>query len=354
VMNFDSDNQSGVSPRILESLVSACSGSAPSYGNDDWTKRAENALGRLFGRDVRAFFVATGTAANCLALSTVANPSDAILCHRQAHIAVDELSAPEFFTGGARLLPLETDSGKITAKDLNGSLDTLPAQRPHNVKVSALSISQATENGLIYSQAELTQLADAAHQRGIHVHMDGARFANAVAALACEPADIAWKAGVDVLSLGASKNGALAAEAVIIFNEELAKDFDLRRKRAGQLVSKGRLFGAQFVSWLQDDHWIEMARNANKTAQYLSATLKTHDEVKPTWPVEANEVFVVMKRDLLARLKAGGVRCSGWYHRSVPRSTSMSDDELPVRFVTSWSTTRSEVDALAELLHQHA
>ena len=353
-MNFDSDNQSGVSPRILQSLVSACSGSASSYGTDDWTRRAESALGQVFGRDVRAFFVATGTAANCLALSAVANPWDAILCHRQAHIAIDELSAPEFFTGGARLLPLETDSGKITAKDLHASLDTMPAQRPHNVRVSALSVSQATENGLVYSQAELAQLADAAHQRGIHVHMDGARFANAVATLACEPADITWKAGIDVLSLGASKNGALAAEAVIVFNDALARDFELRRKRAGQLVSKGRLFGAQFVSWLQDDHWIEMARNANQTAQYLSAALRTHDGIKQTWPVEANEVFVVMKRDLLARLKAGGVGCSGWYRRSVPQSINMSDDELPVRFVTSWSTTRSEVDALAELLHQLA
>jgi len=349
-MNFGSDNQSGVSSQVLESLITASSGNASSYGNDEWTKQAEHALSEAFDHKVRAFFVATGTAANCLALSALAKPWDAILCHSQAHIAIDEVSAPELFTGGARLIPVDTDSGKITVKDFQDVLNRLPADRPHNVSVSALSVTQATENGLVYDSSELRQLANVAHERGIYVHMDGARFSNAVASLGCEPADISWKAGVDVLCLGASKNGALAAEAVVFFNDALADDFDMRRKRAGQLISKGRLFGSQFTAWLKDDHWLELARGANDTAQYLSAALRRFDAIRPTWPVQANEVFVAMNRDLFGRLKSAGVRCSDWYPNSLPKSITLRDDELPVRFVTSWSSTRSEVDALAKLL----
>ncbi|MGY6201871.1 threonine aldolase family protein [Paraburkholderia strydomiana] len=349
-MNFGSDNQSGVSPQILESLVAACSGIASSYGNDDFTKRAEAALSETFDHEVKAFLVTTGTAANCLALSALANSWDAIVCHSQAHVTIDEVSAPELFTGGARLIPLDAESGKITRKDLSDLLKKLPADRPHNVSVSALSVTQATENGLVYEPSELKHLTDFAHERGIHVHMDGARFANAVASLGCTPADITWKAGVDVLCLGASKNGALMAEAVVFFNHALAKDFDLRRKRAGQLISKGRVLGSQFTAWLSNNHWLDLARSANDTAQYLLSSLSKFDAIRPAWPVQANEIFVVMERDLFARLKAAGVRCSDWYPSSLPASVQLRDNELPVRFVTSWSSTRAEVDAVAEII----
>ncbi|MBW0445125.1 aminotransferase class I/II-fold pyridoxal phosphate-dependent enzyme [bacterium M00.F.Ca.ET.228.01.1.1] len=349
-MNFGSDNQSGVSAQVLESLVAASSGDAGSYGSDEWTKRAEKALAETFDHDVRAFFVATGTAANCLALSALAKPWDAIVCHSQAHVAVDEVSAPELFSGGARLIPVDTDSGKITSSDLVDLLNRLPADRPHNVSVSALSVTQATETGLVYDPSELKQLTNAAHARGIRIHMDGARFSNAVASLGCTPADITWKAGVDVLCLGASKNGALAAEAVVFFEHALAEDFDMRRKRAGQLISKGRLFGSQFTAWLQHGHWLELARSANDTAQYLSAVLQKFDVIRPTWPVQANEIFVVMNRNLFSRLKSAGVRCSDWYRDSLPKAVTLGDDEILVRFVTSWSSTRSEVDELAGLL----
>lgn len=251
-MNFGSDNQSGVSPAVLQGIVEASGGVAGSYANDHWTQAANAKLSDLFGKPVQAFFVATGTASNCLALSALVQPWHLILCHAQAHIAVDELSAPELFTGGARLVLMSDDGNKLTAQLLSDTLQKLPADRPHNQIPGALSIAQCTESGLVYGIEELRALTDVAHAAGLRVHMDGARFSNALATLKCSPADITWKAGVDVLCLGASKNGALALEAVIFFDDTLAKDFDLRRKRSGHLVSKGRLFGAQMCAWLEN------------------------------------------------------------------------------------------------------
>ena len=350
-MDFGSDNQSGVSPRILQALVEACSGTAASYGNDPWTERAEAAIAHAFGQDVRAFFVATGTAANCLALSALVQPWGAILCHRQAHVATDESTAPEFFTGGARLLPIATDSGKITPDALQQALQRLPDAPPHSVRPTALSLTQATENGLVYTPEELHALSALAHHHGLHVHMDGARFANAVATLGCTPAEMTVKAGIDVLSFGASKNGALAAEAVVFFNTALAQGFELRRKRAGQLLSKGRLFGAQFCAWLQDGHWLDLARHANASALQLAATLQAHPDIRLAWPVQANEVFVVMPKPLLERLLAEGVRCYDWYADSLPPSLVLDAQDVPARFVTSWATEAEELRALAAVLH---
>ncbi len=349
-MDFGSDNQSGVSPRILQALLDACSGTAASYGNDYWTRQAEEAIAQVFACQPRVFFVATGTAANCLALSALAPPWGAIFCHRQAHIATDESTAPEFFTGGARVFPIATDSGKITPEALLAALRRLPDAPPHSVRPAALSLTQAAENGLVYTPEELRELTRIARDHGMHVHMDGARFANAVAALGCTPAELSSAVGIDVLSLGASKNGALAAEAVVFFNTALAQDFDARRKRAGQLISKGRLFGAQFSAWLRDDHWLELARQSNHTAHQLAAVLQAHTQVRLAWPVQANEVFVTMPRNMLERLHAAGVQCYDWYADSLPAHITLSADEVPVRFVTSWATTAGDIAALQALL----
>lgn len=349
-MNFGSDNQSGVSPRILEALVSASAGIAAPYGTDRWTRQAEDAVAAVFGADVKVFFVATGTAANCLALASLAQPWNAILCHAQAHLISDESTAPEFFTGGARLLPIATATGKITPEALRGTLQRLPDARPHSVRPSAVTLTQATENGLVYTAAELRALTAVAREHGLHVHMDGARFANAVAALGCTPAELTVEAGIDVLSFGASKDGALAAEAVVFFNRELAEGFDFRRKRAGQLVSKGRLFGAQFCAWLQDGHWLELARAANGSARALATSLRAQTDIRLAWPVEANEVFVVMPRARLERLQEAGVICYDWYPDSLPLSMTLGADEVPVRFVTAWSTTTEELEALEKVL----
>ncbi|WMJ68402.1 beta-eliminating lyase-related protein [Stenotrophomonas sp. 24(2023)] len=351
-MNFGSDNQSGVSPQILQALVEACAGTAASYGNDPWTREAEGLLAGLFEHDVRAFFVATGTAANCLALSAIAPPWGGIFCHAQAHLASDESSAPEFFTGGARLLPIATDSGKLTPQALQQALQQLPDARPHGIRPSALSLTQATENGLVYSPDELRALTGIAHHHGLHVHMDGARFANAVAALGCTPAQLGAQAGIDVLTFGASKDGALAAEAVVFFNTALAEDFDLRRKRAGQLVSKGRLFGAQFCGWLRDGHWLQLAHHANACATALADVLRAHAQIQLAWPVQANEVFVVLPRSLLDQLHEAGVQCYDWYASSLPASLPLPAGHVPARFVTSWATRTEEIDALQALLHR--
>ena len=349
-MNFASDNQSGVSPRILQVLVEAASGSQSSYGNDTWSQRAESLLKDTFDTDLRVFFVATGTAANCLALSALARPWEAVLCHAQAHIVTDETSAPEFFTGGARLLPVATTTGKLLADDLDRALARLPSARPHTITPAAVSITQATENGLVYTVPELTALTARAHASGLHVHMDGARFANAVATLGCHPADIAARAGVDVLSLGASKSGALCAEAVVFFNTALAEDFDVRRKRAGQLVSKGRLFGAQYCGWLENSHWLELAGHANECAREVAAVLAQHPAVRQAWPVEANELIVVMPRALHAYLQSNDVACYDWYPDSLPAGMALGEDEMPVRFVTSWSSTTEEIASLRAVL----
>ncbi|MEG0976354.1 MAG: beta-eliminating lyase-related protein [Comamonas sp.] len=351
-MHFGSDNQAGVAPHILQALVDSASGTQSGYGGDDYSQRAERALSDTFGIPVKAFLVTTGTAANCLALSTIAQPWNAVVCHELAHIAVDENSAPEFFTGGARLLPLATGNGKICAADLEQFLQTYPSEAPHNMLPSAVSISQVSENGLVYTPQEVAALAQAAHARKLRVHMDGARLANAVAALGCHPADITWKAGVDVLSLGASKNGALMAEAVVFFDHALAENFRIRVKRSGQLVSKGRLMGAQFCAWLQDGYWLTLARQANAVARELSNALAATGQARQTWPTEANEVFAILPRKLFTHLQAHGVRCADWYATSLPPGTALAADEIVVRFVTAWSSTSDEVRALVQVIEK--
>ncbi|MBL4835673.1 MAG: low specificity L-threonine aldolase [Pseudomonas sp.] len=349
-MNFGSDNQSGVSPAVLQGIVEASTGVAGSYANDHWTQAANAKLSDIFEKPVQAFFVATGTASNCLALSALVQPWHSILCHWQAHIAVDELSAPELFTGGARLVLMGDDGGKLTAQLLSNTLQKLPADRPHNQIPGALSITQCTESGLVYSVEEVGALADVAHAASMRVHMDGARFSNALATLQCTPADITWKAGVDVLCLGASKNGALALEAVIFFDEALAKDFDLRRKRSGHLVSKGRLFGAQMCAWLENDHWIELARKSNDAALALEHCLKQYPAIQMAWPVQANELFAVIPLALFEHLKKQGVRLNAWSASALPRVLKVAADHLPVRLVTSFESQKAEVRQLDEVL----
>jgi len=361
-MIFGSDNMAAASPRVMAALQEANSGTARSYGNDPWTKRAEEQLAEVFEHDLAAFFVTTGTVANCLALSAIAEPWNAVLCHRQAHILLDEGTAPEFFTGGARLIPVAGTDGKITAENLRRTLERLPADPPHNVTPAAVSISQVSESGLVYRPEEIAALAEAAASyrpagtaavagaplRKIRIHVDGARFASAVASLRCSPADVTWRAGVDVLCLGATKNGALAAEAVIFFDRELAANFAERRKRAGQLLSKGRLLGAQFLGWLKDGHWLDLARSANAAAKQLADGLSKIPGVRIPWPVEANEVFAVLPRPLDAHLRAAGADYHEWYTDGMPANDSLALGEVYVRLVTSFATQGSEVQAFLD------
>lgn len=349
-MQFGSDNQVGASLQVLEKLQEANSGFTHGYGDDLWCNRAKEALKELFNCDLKVFFVATGTAANALALSCLACPWETILCHHQAHILHDESSAPEFFSNGARLIPLSNRAGKLKRYHLERFFSTLSHDPPHTPRAAALSITQANEAGLIYTSEQITSLCSCAHDHDVLVHMDGARFANSISALGCSPADVTWKSGVDVLSLGATKCGALAAEAVIFFPPDLAATFTHRRKRSGHLISKGRLFGAQFVGWLQDNHWLELAGHANIQARRLAEHLSVSSVVSLQWPCEANELFITIPMELADSLRQAGAEFYEWPTYALPEETILASDETFVRLVTSFMTTDDHIAQFCNLI----
>jgi threonine aldolase len=343
-MNFASDNTAGIAPPILDAIVRANPGFALGYGNDEATRRVEKRLAALFEHEVAVLLVPTGTAANALALAHVSPPWGAVLCHAESHIATDECGAPEFF-GGMKLIEIEGDACKITPEGFNAAL-ARGRGAPHSVTPSALSLTQSTEVGTLYGNAEVRMLADIAHGRGMAVHMDGARFANAVAALGCSAAEATWKAGVDVLSFGATKGGALGAEAVVFFDPARAAGMASRRKRAGHLISKHRFLAVQMEAYLADDLWLALARHANRMAADLDRKLAAIG-VTPVWPVQANELFVKLPRAADARLKAAGAAYYPWPTSGLPQGT-VGSDEILVRLVTSFATTSEEVDRFAE------
>ena len=344
-MYFGSDNQTGASSQVLNMLTEANNDYTHGYGDDRWTHQAIDALKTLFECDLDAYFVATGTAANSLALSCMVQPWESILCHDSAHIILDESTAPEMFTGGARMVPISKGEGKINPVQLNQYVQKTGTDYPHNVRPAALSITQASESGLVYTPTEVAALSVAAKASGLSFHMDGARFANAVASQQCTPAELSWKAGVDVLCLGATKCGALSAEVVIFFNKDLAHTFTHRRKRSGHLLSKGRLFGAQMVGWLQDDHWLELAQHANNQAAKLAKAIASIDGLTLAWPVESNELFVIMPKGLAEYLQAAGAEFYDWYESTLPANITLGEDEMFARLVTSFVSQDSQREA---------
>lgn len=345
-LDFTSDNASGAAPEILQAILDANGGSAPAYGADEWTARAERSLAGAFETDLSAFLVATGTAANALSLAALAQPWGAILCHEFAHIAADECGAPEFFSAGAKLVGLPGGAGKVTPDALADALELMPRGIVKQVQPMALSLSQATECGTIYALDEIAALAKVAHGAGLAVHMDGARFANALVALGCSPAEMSWKAGVDVLSLGATKNGALACEAAIFFDPARAENFAYRRKRAGHTLSKGRLFGAQMAAWLEDGLWLKLAERANARAAALEAGLARLPGVRLPWKRQVNEVFAVLPRATHGRLMAAGARFHAWSPRALAPAQRPAPDEIFVRLVCSFATAPEAVENL--------
>jgi threonine aldolase len=327
----------------MEMIVASNLGHTHGYGDDEWTQRACAALKEVFECDLEAFFVPTGTAANTLALSCMVQPWQSILCHSQAHLLIDESTAPEFFTGGARPIGVSGRAGKLTPEHLTNFLASAGTDAPHNARPGALSVSQASELGLVYSSDELRALSSLAHEHNLLVHMDGARFGNAVAALGSAPAELTWKAGIDVLSLGATKNGCLAAEAVVFFQQDLAASFSYRRKRAGHLLSKGRFFGAQFVGWLRARHWLDLATSANAHAARLAEQLASIPGVKLAWPTEANEVFAVLPTAMAHELRTAGATFYDWYADSLPVELRLGRDEVFVRLVASFATRDGDI-----------
>lgn len=332
-MNFMSDNVTGAAPEVMAALAAANEGTAPSYGADALTARVEARLAALFGTEVAVFPVATGTAANSLALACLVRPWGGVYTHADGHINVDECGAPEMFTGGAKLVPLPGEHGKLAPETLRGAMDKAHWGFVHCVQPMALSLSQATESGTVYTPAEVRALADIAKGKGLKVHMDGARFANAVAGLGCHPGDVTWRAGVDVLSFGATKNGALAAEAVVFFDKGLAEEFGYRRKRAGHLFSKTRFLSAQLDAYLADGLWLRLAAHANRMAARLGEGLSALPGATLRDPVQANEVFANLPEPVIQGLEQAGFGFYRW-------------DGQVVRLVTAWNTKAEDVDAL--------
>jgi threonine aldolase len=347
-MNFASDNAAGIAPEILDAIGRANAGAALAYGRDPWTERVERRFAEIFAREVAMFLVPTGTAANALALAHLAPPWGAVLCHEQAHIATDECGAPEFFGAGLKLIGLAGEAGKIAPATLLGALEGREWGGPHHVRPAVLSLSQATEAGTIYRPQEIRQLADIAHAHGLAVHVDGARISNALARMNASPAQATWMAGVDVLSFGATKGGALAAEAVVFFDPAKGAEMAERRKRGGHLVSKHRFLAAQMEAYLAEDLWLRLARHANTQADRLAAGL-TSSGLAPLWPVEANEVFVVLPPAVDARLRAAGALYYPWLLPEAANGTASTRDGTLVRLVTSFATTAEEIERLVAI-----
>lgn len=334
-MNFCSDNVTGVAPEIMAALVEANRGIAMPYGDDECSQRLQSKFAQLFETEVTVFPVVTGSAANALALSVMCPPFGAIYCHAQSHINIDECGAPEFYTGGAKLVTLPGAHGKIYAQDLKNTLERAGIGFVHHVQPAAISLTQASEAGTLYSIAEIQQIAEIARTYNLNLHMDGTRFANAVASLGCSPADITWRAGVDVLCFGATKNGAMAAEAAIFFNRSLAETFSYRRKRGGHLLSKMRFVSAQLEAYVNNDLWVKNATHANKMAAKLAAGIKSLPGVNLCHAVEANEVFVQLPEVVIEKLIADGFQ----FYRG---------EDSTLRLVTAFDTQETDVDAFVE------
>jgi threonine aldolase len=331
---FKSDNTAAVSREILQAIADANAGSALAYGADRWSEALNGVFSSLFGTEVRVFAVSSGTAANSLALATLCPPWGTVLTHAEAHIERDECGAPEFFTGGAKLSLVTGAGAKIAPHDLAARLDWFEPH-VHGVQPRVLSITQATERGAVYTPAEIAALAKIAHARGMRVHMDGARFANALVAQQVSAAELTWKSGVDVLSFGVIKNGGMNAEAVVFFDPALVADFEYRRKRAGQLFCKGRYAAVQLLAYLESGIWQRNAERANRLAARIAAAA-------PQWlsePIATNQVFMKLGDERIAALS----KQFGFY----PWGPAGSGE---CRFVCSWDTPEEDVDALCAAL----
>ena len=328
-MRFFSDNAAAACPEVLAALEAA-NRLDTAYDGDTWSGRLDAAFSELFERDVAALWVSTGTAANALALAELCPPHGAILCHEDAHIQNDECGAPEFFSAGAKLLLVEGEGAKMTPQALSERLDLVP-DGVHWMPPRAVSITNATEYGLVYTPAETAAVGAVCRERGLGLHLDGARFANAVARLGCAPADLSWRAGVDIMSFGFVKNGGMSAEALVFFDPERAAATRYRRKRAGHLLSKGRYLAAQILAMLEGDLWLRNARTANEAA---AAIAEAAGPERLVVPVEANEVFLKVSAAEGAALRAQGFDFYDWAPGEV-------------RLVTSWDSDPAHVEALA-------
>ncbi len=348
-MHFASDNTSPVPPQILDALVRVNHGYAMPYGNDALMAEVRDTIRHVFEAPGAAvYLVATGTAANVLALSCLCPPWATIFCHRNAHIEEDECGAPEFYTGGAKLTLIDGENARMTPGGLDAAIAFTGRGGVHNVQRGAVSITNATEKGDVYSADDVAALCAVARAYDLPVHMDGARFANALVSSGATPAEMTWKAGVDVLSFGGTKNGLMGVEAVIIFDPEKAWEFELRRKRGGHLFSKHRYLSAQMAAYLEDDLWLKLAARANDAAARLSRGIESLPGARLLNPTRANMVFAAWPRSGHRHATEAGAAYYFW-----PMDQTLdgpADDPLSARLVCSWSTTDAEVDGFLDLL----
>jgi threonine aldolase len=328
--DFASDNTAAICPPAWAALAEANADAAISYGDDQWTRRVIARVREIFETDCEVFLIFNGTAANALALAQLCRSYHGVICHERAHSQTDECGAPEFFSGGAKLIPTRGANGKLELANVEEALLRHPDV--HSSKPRVLSVTQATEFGTVYSQEEIERVCEFAKQRSLFVHMDGARFANAVATLGCAPKAITWEAGVDVLCFGGTKNGTAAGELVIFFKKDLAEEFDYRAKQAGQLASKMRFLAAPWAGLLNGDAWIDNARHSNKCARLLAEKLTATLGLEPAFPCEANAVFLRLPEQLVAR-----VHERGW------RFLKFVEPDI-YRLMCSWATTEREID----------
>lgn len=337
---FASDNYAGICPEALAALTAANAGHAPAYGEDEWTRRVSDRLRALFETDCDVYFAFNGTAANSLALASLCQSYHSVICHELAHVDTDECGGPEFFSNGSKLLPAKGEGGKLTPDAVREVI----ARRSdiHYPKPRVVTLTQATEVGTVYRPVEIAAVAELAHASGLRVHMDGARFANAVASLAVSPADVTWRAGVDVLCFGGTKMGLPVGEAVVFFDRRLSEDFAYRCKQAGQLASKMRFLSAPWLGMLEGDAWLRHARHANAMAQRLASGLATVRGVKLLFPTEANGVFAELPATAIE-----GLRARGWRFYTFIGAGG-------ARFMCAWDTTPERVDALLADLRELA
>lgn len=348
-MNFASDNCAGAHPAIAAALAENAHGFAASYGASDLDRKVEQRFSEIFARDVAVFFVGTGTAANALALTAVNRPGGVTFCHRGAHVIADEGGAPEYFTGGGRLCPVDGELGRIDPEALEREIDRFPPSFVHAGQPMAVTITQATEAGTVYSLDDIRAIAQVCRRHGLPLHLDGARFANALVALDASPAQMTAEAGVDVVSFGATKNGCWCAEAIVFLNPEQAREMPFIRKRAAQLFSKSRFIAAQFDAYFKDGLWLDIARHSNAMAARLAAHMTASQRLRLAWPPEANEVFAIMSRHDADDLAAKGAVFHPW-DPSHGHHADLGADEVLTRFVTSFATTETDVDRFGALI----
>ncbi|WP_415276066.1 low specificity L-threonine aldolase [Candidatus Pelagibacter sp. Uisw_116] len=336
-VKFASDNVAGACPEVLEAILKANDGDRAPYGDDEISKNLQDKFSEIFEKEVIVFPTSSGTAANALALSTMTPSFGNIYCHKLSHINVDECGAPEFYTGGAKLVNLNGVNGKITAEELNKSISGKGVV--HHTQPSSVSITQLCETGEAYELDEVKKISEIAHNHKLNMHMDGARFANALVSLDCSPAEMTWKSGIDVLSFGATKNGCLAAEAIIFFKPELVGNLPFLMKRAGHLLSKMSFVSAQLDAYITNEVWLRNAKHANAMGKKLSQGLDQHKNIELAYPTDANEIFVKIPKDIIDQLNSEGY--------------TINDDEWDgkaVRLVTAWNTSLSDIETFLNFI----